>query len=68
MGQPRTPTDAAGYHLAEAQTDARQAARHLIALTEQEALPAPQRHRLQLLAELVDLAAAGAESLLAELA
>ena len=60
--------DAAGYHLVEAQTDAREVARHLLALTEQEALPAPQRHRLQQLAELVNLAAAGAQLLLAELA
>jgi hypothetical protein len=60
--------DAAGYHLIEAQTDAKEAARHLTALAEHEALAAPQRHRLQQLAGLVDLAAAGAESLLGELA
>ncbi len=59
--------DAAGYHLVEAVTDGQEAARHLLALTEQEALPAPQRHRLQQLAEQLNLAAAGAELLLTEL-
>jgi hypothetical protein len=59
--------DAAQHHLSEAVTDGQEAARHLIALTEQVALAAPQRHRLQQLAELVSLAAAGAELLLTEL-
>lgn len=59
--------DAGQHHLGEAVTDARDVARHLIALTEQEALPAPQRQRLQQLAGLANLAAAGAQQLLAEL-
>ena len=60
--------DAAQHHLSEAVTDGQEAARHLIALTELEALAAPQRHRLQQLAGLVNLAADGAQLLLAELA
>jgi hypothetical protein len=60
--------DAAGYHLAEAQTDAREAGRHLTTIAGQDGLTAPQRRRLGQLAATAELIAAGAGLLLGELA
>ena len=59
--------DAAGYHLSEAAIDARESSRRLTALAGQGGLTAPQRRRLQQLAELANLAGDGAQQLLAEL-